>query len=576
MPRRAKGIPNVSIYKPKARSGPRNKWLIAYEDADGERVVESVSTDYDVTRSYAREISRRIDQRKLGLLTPADERFAEHAAKPLLPKRDDDGRPVPDERGDPTPSHLGDYVELLRARRREAKTVQMLESRVTRLLDLMEAESIEDVTQEGVELAVAALAEEDDLAPQTCVHYLKALKQFTRWLRKSKRARADEAEDVEPFNVQTDIRHPRRALSDDEITRLLAAAAAGVVHVQGSHEISGAERELLYLLALETGLRANELRSLKPASFQEVNGRHYVVVEARTSKHRRLDQQPLRASVWARVMAHVAGRPAGKPIWDVPPKTFLMIAADLVAADIPYETAAGFADFHALRHTFCTRVGRSGATPKECQDLMRHSDIRLTMRYMHATLHDLARAVERLPEIAVQATAAVLRMTGTDGGAGAQQPAQRTAVPQCPAVARSDLPGADARGHAPNISLAQTAGAQGVYASGGHSARLRSTEPKVAGSSPASCVRPAPPEAVAPSALAGDAAASSFCPPEKLSAPGAAPAGSAPKPAPNIVLDAQAPAAPAAADPPLDMEAIKRLHRQLGELLRAQNGGPEQ
>lgn len=61
-----------------------------------------------------------------------------------------------------------------------------------------------------------------------------------------------------PVNARTDRRHERRAPNVDEIRRLVTAAAAG-------HEregMSGPERALLYQLAIETGLRANELRSL--------------------------------------------------------------------------------------------------------------------------------------------------------------------------------------------------------------------------------------------------------------------------------------------------------------------------
>ncbi len=49
------------------------------------------------------------------------------------------------------------------------------------------------------------------------------------------------------------------------------------------------------------------------------------------------------------------------------------------------------ADFHALRHTFITRLARSGVSPQMAQSLVRHSDINLTMsRYTHVGLHDQA------------------------------------------------------------------------------------------------------------------------------------------------------------------------------------------
>lgn len=56
-----------------------------------------------------------------------------------------------------------------------------------------------------------------------------------------------------------------------------------------------------------------------------------------------------------------------------------MLRADLVAAGIPVVTPDGVADFHALRHTLCTRLAKSGTSPKEAQMLARHSSITLTM-----------------------------------------------------------------------------------------------------------------------------------------------------------------------------------------------------
>ena len=58
------------------------------------------------------------------------------------------------------------------------------------------------------------------------------------------------------------------------------------------------------------------------------------------------------------------------------------------------------ADFHALRHTFLSRLGRSGASATVMQRLARHSTVGLTLdRYTHAGLFDLQTAVEKLPPL---------------------------------------------------------------------------------------------------------------------------------------------------------------------------------
>lgn len=54
------------------------------------------------------------------------------------------------------------------------------------------------------------------------------------------------------------------------------------------------------------------------------------------------------------------------------------------------------ADFHALRHTFASRLIRSGANIKVVQSLMGHADISTTMQYIHLYDGDRRRAVEAL------------------------------------------------------------------------------------------------------------------------------------------------------------------------------------
>ena len=59
-----------------------------------------------------------------------------------------------------------------------------------------------------------------------------------------------------------------------------------------------------------------------------------------------------------------------------------------------------YADFHALRHSYLSRLGRSGASPKAMQRLARHTTVDLTLgRYTHANLYDLAGAVNGLPAL---------------------------------------------------------------------------------------------------------------------------------------------------------------------------------
>ena len=64
---------------------------------------------------------------------------------------------------------------------------------------------------------------------------------------------------------------------------------------------------------------------------------------------------------------------------------------------LKYQTEEGYADFHALRHGFVSRLASSGVHPKVAKELARHSTITLTMdRYAHVELDEMARGVNSL------------------------------------------------------------------------------------------------------------------------------------------------------------------------------------
>jgi len=68
---------------------------------------------------------------------------------------------------------------------------------------------------------------------------------------------------------------------------------------------------------------------------------------------------------------------------------------------LAYRDSAGrVADFHALRHTFITRLAQSGIAPSVAKSLARHSTITLTIdRYTHTVIGDQRQALDVLPVI---------------------------------------------------------------------------------------------------------------------------------------------------------------------------------
>jgi len=87
----------------------------------------------------------------------------------------------------------------------------------------------------------------------------------------------------------------------------------------------------------------------------------------------------------------------------------------LAAAGIPWKDEDGRqADFHALRHTFGTLLSKAGVPPRVVMELMRHSDMRRTMKtYTDPRAFDLAGAVEKL-QLPIGDDSFAISATGTD------------------------------------------------------------------------------------------------------------------------------------------------------------------
>src|SRR5271155_3154400 len=60
-------------------------------------------------------------------------------------------------------------------------------------------------------------------------------------------------------------------------------------------------------------------------------------------------------------------------------------------------------------------VGKAGVSPREHQDLARHSSYALTSKYSHSRFYDLAAAVQSLPIPITSPERQALAATGTEG-----------------------------------------------------------------------------------------------------------------------------------------------------------------
>ncbi|MGE5607923.1 MAG: tyrosine-type recombinase/integrase [Bacillota bacterium] len=204
----------------------------------------------------------------------------------------------------------------------------------------------------------------------------------------------------------------------------------------------------VYRFILGTGLRRQEAVDLIWGDVHLDSPTPFLALRAKATKARRADTLPLRADIATELKQLRGDANDADSVFPAFP-SMAEHRGYLKAAGIPWEDEQGRrADFHALRHTYGTLLSKAGVSPREAMELMRHTDLRLTMKvYTDPRLFDLAGAVEKLPLPTFKPAAIAQQANGTDGKAINQdiasvQVADRVATatlhgPSLPPMARS-------------------------------------------------------------------------------------------------------------------------------------------
>lgn len=224
------------------------------------------------------------------------------------------------------------------------------------------------------------------------------------------------------------MRHVRRALTDEEIERFLAAGEADDLELAASraaettieHDTKGeayAGRQrlprvpqlALWRTLIETGARWGELTS---TTWADLNRERMTLhLRATTTKSGRSRTIPLRAELvaelWTLRDVHQRARqrmvmPAD-PIFLTPEAAAWLtettnvrriLARLLDRAGIPRQAPAGVVDIHALRHSAASRMVRHGVPLAVAARVLGHASVEMTSRvYTHLTTDDLREAV---------------------------------------------------------------------------------------------------------------------------------------------------------------------------------------
>ncbi len=198
---------------------------------------------------------------------------------------------------------------------------------------------------------------------------------------------------------------------------------------------------LLYAVAIQSGLRSAECRSLTRGRLFLDDQQPYIVCKARSTKNKKDARQYIQPGLAAELVQHISTKAPAAPVCNMPDETNVarMFRADLADArrawlgstqdaaerlrreqsDFlqPVNNDGEKADFHSLRHTTGAWLAQAGVHPKVVQTVMRHSSITLTMNtYGHLFPGQDAEAVASLPDIMGGNDApAARRATGTDG-----------------------------------------------------------------------------------------------------------------------------------------------------------------
>ena len=275
----------------------------------------------------------------------------------------------------------GAFLADVKARGRASATLKRYEKDLRRLFERCDWRKLSDITPQSF----TAFRVRSGLSGKSQNDMLAVTKGFLEWLRGQRMLKENPLELVKPVDLRG-ARACRRALTVDEVRRLLEAVPA--------------HRAAVYLTVLYTGLRRKELKLLRWGDLDLEAAEPCLRLPAAITKNRKDARLLLRPELAATLRELRPGdfAPFQEVFNEQVPKMETM-RRDLSRAGIVYQDEQGRrADMHALRVTFGTNLVLSGAHPRVAQELMRHSDVRLTMKiYTDAAKLPLAEAVAALP-----------------------------------------------------------------------------------------------------------------------------------------------------------------------------------
>lgn len=350
------------------RRTDKGNWHATWMDHTGKQQRKSTGTSVkrvaeQILASWQSEAAKR----RSGMIDPIEERIRTQRQREIA-------------------DHIDEWYRSLESAG-TVKYADRQEMRVKAVVEHAGWKTALDITPESVD-AFAESLRRSKRANSTIGHYIGAARQFSRWLYRTDRLDRDPLKVIKKPNPKADRRLRRRMLLPDEWPWLRDASG---------------DRRIIYHTAIETGLRANELRSLKRAQIQLDREPPYVLVESGSTKNKKTARQFITPKL---AMDLMSWAPHSRTLMFELPSEYDL--ADVLRADLatarsnwlkrsdaddgdaesdflcPVNDAGESFDFHALRHTCGAWLAIQGVHVTAIKEIMRHSSITLTVdQYGH-------------------------------------------------------------------------------------------------------------------------------------------------------------------------------------------------
>lgn len=207
---------------------------------------------------------------------------------------------------------MQEYIDDLIAQGNTSRQAKLVKHRIERVLTEAKLTEYAQLDAVKVTKAIAKLQAKDEFKTvATANKYRECMRSWSRWMLKNGRWPNNPLEFMPRFKGDVTSSRRRAILTDEQFAILLASTRQGPPR----RNLTGEQRYWLYLLASQTGLRAQELHSLTPQSFHLSHVPPYVEISCTVSKRRTTDRIELHPDFAKLVAGWLRGKPRNRGLW---------------------------------------------------------------------------------------------------------------------------------------------------------------------------------------------------------------------------------------------------------------------